>query len=95
MTTELGPAARALLDAARRGMSPDAAATRRVRAKIAAAVGRDAVAATMFEAGAQGVQELNDSLLTQVASAAIASVSSRPCHRTRMYAGVTKGSQSS
>jgi hypothetical protein len=46
MTTELGPAARALLDTARRGMSPDAAATRRVRAKIATAIGPGAVAAT-------------------------------------------------
>jgi len=54
MTTELGPAARALLDAARRGMSPDAAATRRVRAKIAAAVGRDAVAATSAKLAAGG-----------------------------------------
>jgi hypothetical protein len=54
MTTELGPAARALLDAARRGMSPDGAATRRVRAKIAAAVGRDAVAATSVKLAAGG-----------------------------------------
>ena len=46
MTTELGPTARALLDAARRGMSPDAAATRRIRAKIATAVGRGAMTAT-------------------------------------------------
>jgi len=34
MTEELGPEARALLDAARAGMSPDAAAVRRVRAKL-------------------------------------------------------------
>jgi hypothetical protein len=46
MTTELGPTARALLEAARRGMSPDAAATQRIRAKIATAVGGGAVAAT-------------------------------------------------
>ncbi|HWU88738.1 MAG TPA: hypothetical protein VN253_15835, partial [Kofleriaceae bacterium] len=38
MTQELGPAARALLDAAREGLGPDAAAVRRMRGKIAAAV---------------------------------------------------------
>jgi len=54
MTTELGPAARALLDAARRGMSPDAAATRRVRANIAAAVGRGAGAAASAKLAAGG-----------------------------------------
>lgn len=54
MTTELGPAARALLDAARRGMSPDAAATRRIRAKIATAVGRGGAAATSMKLAVGG-----------------------------------------
>jgi hypothetical protein len=36
--TELGPSARALLDAARPGMSPDAAAIKRMRAKVDATV---------------------------------------------------------
>jgi len=39
MTEELGPEARALLDAARQGLSPDAAAVSRVRAKLGAATG--------------------------------------------------------
>ena len=39
MNDELGPAARALLDAAREGLSPDAAAVRRVRARIGVAGG--------------------------------------------------------
>lgn len=39
MTQELGPAARALLDAAREGLGPDAAAVRRMRGKIEVAVG--------------------------------------------------------
>ena len=39
MTNELGPSARALLDAARDGMSPDAAAISRVRTKVDAAIG--------------------------------------------------------
>ena len=39
MTGELGPAARALLDAAREGLSPDAAAVRWVRTRVAAAGG--------------------------------------------------------
>ena len=39
MMTELSPTARALLDAARDGLTPDAAALRRMRGKIDAAVG--------------------------------------------------------
>jgi hypothetical protein len=39
MMTELSPTSRALLDAARDGLSPDAAALRRVRGKVDAAVG--------------------------------------------------------
>ncbi|HEY5934171.1 MAG TPA: hypothetical protein VIU61_06050 [Kofleriaceae bacterium] len=39
MTDELGSSARALLDAAREGMSPDAAAIQRMRSKIDLAVG--------------------------------------------------------
>jgi hypothetical protein len=39
MIEELGPEARALLDAARHGLSPDAAAVRRVRAKVHLAAG--------------------------------------------------------
>jgi hypothetical protein len=38
MTHELGPEARALLDAAREGLGPDAAAIRRMRAKIDASI---------------------------------------------------------
>jgi len=40
---ELGPEARRLLDAAREGMSPDAAAMRRVRARVGVATGSTAV----------------------------------------------------
>jgi hypothetical protein len=39
MTDELGPSSRSLLDAAREGLSPDAAIAARVRAKVAATVG--------------------------------------------------------
>jgi type IV secretory pathway VirB10-like protein len=39
MTDDLGTEARALLDAAREGLSPDAAAVRRVRARISVATG--------------------------------------------------------
>jgi len=39
MKGELGSASRALLDAAREGMSPDAAAIARVRAKVGASIG--------------------------------------------------------
>lgn len=39
MIDELGPQARALLDAAREGLSPDAAAVQRVRAQISVATG--------------------------------------------------------
>lgn len=44
MTPELGPEARALLDAARQGLGPDAAAVRRMRANIGAAVAGGAAA---------------------------------------------------
>ena len=47
MIEELGPEARALLDAAREGMSPDAAAVRRVRARIEVAVGGAAAGTAM------------------------------------------------
>jgi len=43
MIEELGPEARALLDAARDGLSPDAEAVRRVRAKVHLAAGGQAV----------------------------------------------------
>jgi len=47
MTSELGPTARSLLDAARAGLSPDAAAIHRVRAGIdAATLGATATTAT-------------------------------------------------
>ncbi len=46
MTDELGARARALLDAARDGLSPDAAAVRRVRSRLAALGGGGAAAGT-------------------------------------------------
>jgi len=46
MTSELGPTARSLLDAARAGLSPDAAAIRRVRAGLDATLGATATTAT-------------------------------------------------
>ena len=49
MTEELGPEARTLLDAARQGMSPDAAAVARVRARIGVATS-GAVAGTAIVA---------------------------------------------
>jgi hypothetical protein len=45
MTDQLGPASRALLDAAREGMTPDAAAIARVKAKVGASVATGGVAA--------------------------------------------------
>jgi len=47
MTDELGPEARALLDAARQGLSPDAAAVSRVRARIGAATSGAAAGTAM------------------------------------------------
>ena len=44
---ELGPSARALLDAAREGLSPDAAAVARVRANVGAATGAGAGALSL------------------------------------------------
>lgn len=52
---ELSPAARALLDAAREGMSPDAAAIARVRGKVAVAAGGAAASALAFKLGLAGV----------------------------------------
>jgi len=46
MTSELGPTARSLLDAARAGLSPDAAAIRRVRAGLDATLGATAASTT-------------------------------------------------
>ncbi len=48
---ELSPAARALLDAAREGMSPDAAAIARVRGKVATAAGGAAASALVIKLG--------------------------------------------
>jgi len=53
MTHELGPEARALLDAAREGLGPDAAAIRRMRAKIDASIASGA-AGTGAGSGAGG-----------------------------------------
>ncbi len=50
MTAELGPSARALLDAARAGLSPDAAAIKRMRAKVDATVASGSAAATITTA---------------------------------------------
>jgi hypothetical protein len=47
VSDELGPEARALLDAAREGLSPDAAAVRRVRAKVTVAAGAGAAGAAL------------------------------------------------
>ncbi len=52
---ELSPSARALLDAAREGMSPDAAAIARVRGKVAAAAGGAAASALVLKLGIAGV----------------------------------------
>ena len=53
--TELSPAARALLDAARDGMSPDAAAIARVRGKVTIAAGGAAASALALKLGLAGV----------------------------------------
>ncbi|MEJ7599349.1 MAG: hypothetical protein WKG01_15690 [Kofleriaceae bacterium] len=57
MTHELGPDSRALLDAAREGLSPDAAAIARVRSKVGLAVGAGAAgtAAGLTLAGKLGI----------------------------------------
>jgi hypothetical protein len=52
MTHELGPEARALLDAAREGLGPDAAAIQRMRAKIDASIASGAAGAGAAGAGA-------------------------------------------
>lgn len=52
---QLGSAARALLDAARDGLGPDAAAVSRVRAKVGAATGAGAVTALAIKLGLVGV----------------------------------------
>ncbi|GEM_PF-2183217 len=52
---ELSSSARALLDAARDGMSPDAAAIARVRGKVAAAAGGAAASALVLKIGLAGV----------------------------------------
>lgn len=52
---ELSPSARALLDAAREGMSPDAAAIARVRGKVSAAAGGAAASALAIKLGLAGV----------------------------------------
>ncbi len=52
---QLGSAARALLDAAREGLGPDAAAVSRVRAKVGAAAGTGAATAIAIKLGIVGV----------------------------------------
>ena len=52
---ELSSSARALLDAAREGMSPDAAAIARVRGKVTAAAGGAAASALVLKIGLAGV----------------------------------------
>ncbi len=52
---QLGSAARALLDAARDGLGPDAAAVSRVRAKVSAATGAGATTALAIKLGVVGV----------------------------------------
>lgn len=52
---QLGSAARALLDAARDGLGPDAAAVSRVRAKVGAATGAGAATALAIKLGVVGV----------------------------------------
>ncbi|MEO7096862.1 MAG: hypothetical protein ABI175_26625, partial [Polyangiales bacterium] len=52
---QLGSAARALLDAAREGLGPDAAAIGRVRAKVAASAGAGAGTAIAIKLGLFGV----------------------------------------
>ena len=52
---QLGSAARSLLDAAREGLGPDAAAVSRVRAKVGAAAGAGAATAIAIKLGVVGV----------------------------------------
>jgi hypothetical protein len=52
---ELSPSARALLDAAREGMTPDAAAIARVRGKVTAVAGGAAASALVLKLGLAGV----------------------------------------
>lgn len=52
---QLGSAARSLLDAAREGLGPDAAAVSRVRAKVGASVGAGAATAIAVKLGIVGV----------------------------------------
>jgi hypothetical protein len=52
---QLGSAARSLLDAAREGLGPDAAAVSRVRAKVGASVGAGAATALAIKLGLVGV----------------------------------------
>ncbi len=52
---QLGSAARALLDAAREGLAPDAGAVRRVRAKVGAGAGAGAAAGLALKLGLFGV----------------------------------------
>ena len=52
---QLGSAARALLDAAREGLGPDAATVSRVRAKVGAAAGAGAATAIAIKLGLVGV----------------------------------------
>jgi len=70
VTEELGPEARALLDAARDGLSPDAAAVRRVHARIQ-------LAATGTAAGAALGVKLGAIALVAVVAAGIAVVARR------------------
>src|SRR5690606_5776596 len=58
MTHELGPEARALLDAAREGLGPDAAAIRRMRAGIDASIAGGAAGAGAAGGGAAGAGAL-------------------------------------
>ncbi len=52
---QLGSSARALLDAARDGLAPDAGAVRRVRDKVSASVGAGAAAGLVLKLGLFGV----------------------------------------
>ena len=52
---QLGSAARSLLDAAREGLGPDAAAVSRVRAKVGASAGAGAATAIAIKLGLVGV----------------------------------------
>jgi hypothetical protein len=69
MTSELGPTARSLLDAARAGLSPDAAAIRRVRAGIDATLGATAATATTTTTAVTTTAKLGVLKLSLLASA--------------------------